>query len=148
LLQPISVRWVSDDRLEVAWGRRRLWVARQLKWTKILAHVGMWKPEETLLNSTTENLFRRHLNPAQEKEAFRIVFAEHEKQPLRRYDKRTGQHSNLGMSLTRAWEVHFQPCRAVSPQFTANQHVISGRRFHSRRLENRVRDFVRLTPVC
>jgi hypothetical protein len=32
---------VSDERIEVVWGRRRLWAAKHLKWTKILAYVGM-----------------------------------------------------------------------------------------------------------
>jgi ParB/RepB/Spo0J family partition protein len=67
LLQPIGLRFISDEKLEVVWGRRRLWAAKQLKWTKIMAHVGIWKENiDALLVSTIENLLRKQMNPAEE----------------------------------------------------------------------------------
>jgi ParB-like nuclease domain len=66
LLQPIGLRYISDEKLEVVWGRRRLWAAKQLKWTTITACIGAWKNDDGLLTSTIENLLRKQMNPAEE----------------------------------------------------------------------------------
>jgi ParB-like nuclease domain len=90
LLQPIGLRWVSDEKLEVVWGRRRLWIAKQLKWPTILAHIGLWKANETKLASVEENICRAHLNQIQIMNGYQTIFSEVEKTQGKVFGRRPG----------------------------------------------------------
>ncbi len=68
LINPVDVRRVGD-RYELVCGRRRLWAAKQLGWTTILARVGTWRDDEIAFLVLQENTLRRQLSPAEEARA-------------------------------------------------------------------------------